>query len=105
MARNECDGCGLAACDLPDGVDPDLIFEGDGKGNVYCQGCQSQQPVEESDGGTKKEPTYLGDGVNAAFDGYYIRLTVDHGPGVALDPETYRSLVRFAEASGFGGEG
>lgn len=24
----ECDGCGLAAIDLPDGVDPELVFEG-----------------------------------------------------------------------------
>lgn len=31
----ECENCGLAACDLPDGVDPELIFE-DG----LCQGCQ-----------------------------------------------------------------
>lgn len=32
----ECVTCGLAPCDLPDGVDPDLVFERvDGK--VYCQ--------------------------------------------------------------------
>lgn len=34
MKRHECTGCGLAACDLPDGVDPEDVFEGD-----YCQGC------------------------------------------------------------------
>lgn len=39
--RNECDRCGLAACDLPDGVDPEFIFESadDGTGDVCCQGC------------------------------------------------------------------
>lgn len=50
MTRNECDGCGLTACDLPDGVDPDLIFEGDGRGNVYCQGCASARPADWMDG-------------------------------------------------------
>ncbi|WBQ03003.1 hypothetical protein [Kribbella sp. CA-293567] len=34
MNRHECDGCGLAACDLPDGIDPDDVFD-DG----HCQGC------------------------------------------------------------------
>lgn len=62
MSRNECDGCGLAACDLPDGVDPDLIFEGDGRGNVYCQGCASSRPapvpVEEFDGGAEEDGNF-----------------------------------------------
>lgn len=35
----ECDGCGLAPCDLPDGVDPELVFQPDGQGHTYCQGC------------------------------------------------------------------
>jgi hypothetical protein len=36
--RYECDYCGLAACDLPDGVDPELVFEASSHG-VLCQGC------------------------------------------------------------------
>lgn len=32
--RHECEGCGIAACDLPDGVDPDDVFHGG-----YCLGC------------------------------------------------------------------
>lgn len=39
MPRTECDVCGLAACDLPDGVDPELIFETDDDGVTRCQGC------------------------------------------------------------------
>lgn len=39
--RYECDECGVAACDLPDGIDPDLIFEGC-CGQVFCQGCLTQ---------------------------------------------------------------
>lgn len=38
----ECEVCGLAACDLPDGVDPELIFE-DG----LCQVCV--RPITEAD--------------------------------------------------------
>lgn len=40
---NECSMCGLAACDLPDGVDSKLIFEGG-----LCQGCQQipERPYE-----------------------------------------------------------
>lgn len=36
--RYECDTCGLAACDLPDGVDPELIFERE-SGVIRCQAC------------------------------------------------------------------
>ena len=36
--RLECDNCGLAASDLPDGVDAELIFE-TGPGGTFCQGC------------------------------------------------------------------
>jgi hypothetical protein len=35
----ECATCGLAPCDLPDGVDPELIFETDEDGETRCQGC------------------------------------------------------------------
>jgi hypothetical protein len=45
MRRNECDRCGLAACDLPDGVEPELIFERVGTA-MLCQGCQNV-PVHE----------------------------------------------------------
>ncbi|MGO4201646.1 hypothetical protein AB4Z09_07750 [Rhodococcus sp. TAF43] len=37
--RYECDGCGVAACDLPDGVDPDEVFLEVPEGRVLCQGC------------------------------------------------------------------
>lgn len=47
--RNECDGCGLAACDLPDGVDPDLIFEvNNDNGRTYCQTCQLPEGTSHS---------------------------------------------------------
>ena len=36
--RLECDVCGFAACDMPDGFDPELFFEVDG--NVeHCPTC------------------------------------------------------------------
>ena len=38
MSALECDVCGLAACDLPDGVDPELIFECD-EGVMHCPTC------------------------------------------------------------------
>ncbi len=47
MYRNECDECGLAAVDLPDGVDPDLIFQRVG-GRVLCQGCQASENAGEA---------------------------------------------------------
>lgn len=37
-ARYECDTCGLATCDLPDGVDPELVFEVTEDG-TFCGGC------------------------------------------------------------------
>ncbi|MGO4205540.1 hypothetical protein AB4Z09_28165 [Rhodococcus sp. TAF43] len=37
--RYECDGCGVAACDLPDSVDPDEVFLDAPEGRVLCQGC------------------------------------------------------------------
>lgn len=41
----ECDGCGLAPCDLPDGVDPELVFQPDGQGHIYCQGCGGRSGI------------------------------------------------------------
>lgn len=40
MSSIECAICGLAPCDLPDGVDPDLIFDTE-DGETRCQGCAS----------------------------------------------------------------
>jgi hypothetical protein len=40
VTRWECEDCGLAAMDLPDGVDPDLVFEPGDDSTVRCQGCQ-----------------------------------------------------------------
>lgn len=39
MVRYECDGCGVAADDLPDGVDPDEVFLAAAGGQTLCQGC------------------------------------------------------------------
>ena len=33
----ECVTCGLTPFDLPDGIDPDLIFEVAEDGQTYCQ--------------------------------------------------------------------
>lgn len=41
MTRHECEVCGLAACDLPDEVDPDLIFEVGEDGVRRCQACDA----------------------------------------------------------------
>lgn len=38
MTRFECEVCGLAACDLPDGVDPELFFEFDDR-VCHCPTC------------------------------------------------------------------
>jgi hypothetical protein len=35
----ECEGCGLTPGDLPDGVDPEFIFESV-EGHVYCITCE-----------------------------------------------------------------
>lgn len=58
--------------------------------------------------GTTKDESYLGDGLYATFDGWQIilrtpryadgltgRRSEDHW--VALEPETYTNLLRFAE--------
>ncbi len=38
-SRFECDGCGVAAFDLPDVIDPDDVFLDAPDGRVLCQGC------------------------------------------------------------------
>jgi hypothetical protein len=49
----------------------------------------------------QREPEYLGDGVYASFDGYYIwlRTGAHEGPHVtnkiALEPSVYEALVRY----------
>lgn len=47
------------------------------------------------------EPTYLGDGLYASFDGYYIVLTANLGSAqektVYLEPGAWPALARFAE--------
>lgn len=52
--------------------------------------------------------TYLGDGVYAEWDGYYVTLSVDDGTTeqtVHIDPDVWESLRRFVEAIPAGGEG
>jgi len=46
------------------------------------------------------EPTYLGDGVYASFDGYHIWLKTGGGkdPQIALEPSVYFSLRRYAQS-------
>ncbi len=46
------------------------------------------------------DPTYLGDGVYASFDGYQIWLTVDRhdsAPLVALEAPVVLALMRYAK--------
>ncbi|MEV4672158.1 hypothetical protein AB0K34_10950 [Actinomadura sp. NPDC049382] len=35
----ECVLCGIASCDLPDSVEPELVFERGDDGQLRCQGC------------------------------------------------------------------
>lgn len=43
----ECAGCGLTPFDLPDGVNPELIFDRGDDGVMRCQGCQlAGDPVD-----------------------------------------------------------
>jgi hypothetical protein len=49
------------------------------------------------------EPDYLGDGVYARFDGYYIRLSVnDHRaePVIAIEAPVLRALIEYAKRVG-----
>lgn len=44
--------------------------------------------------------TYIGDGVYASFDGFQIKLRTERDGRdeiIYLDPDTYTSLVRFAQ--------
>lgn len=42
--RNECDRCGVADCDFPLGVDPDMMFErSKATGEILCQACLHDQ--------------------------------------------------------------
>ena len=55
--------------------------------------------MSERDGTTKDE-SYLGDGLYATFDGWQMILRTPRDGGdhwVALEPETFEALVRFAE--------
>ncbi|MGE5163048.1 MAG: hypothetical protein ACM3IH_03355 [Sphingobacteriales bacterium] len=55
--------------------------------------------VEQREGTTKDE-SYLGDGLYATFDGWQIILRAPRPDGdhwVAIEPEIYTNLLRFAE--------
>jgi hypothetical protein len=45
------------------------------------------------------EPTHLGDGVYASFDGYHINLAVNHhtNHAVALEPSVMQALIMFGD--------
>lgn len=44
------------------------------------------------------EPAHIGDGVYVRFDGYHLRLAVNHHlhEVVALEPEVLRNLILYA---------
>jgi hypothetical protein len=48
----------------------------------------------------QNDPTYLGDGVYASFDGYQIWLETERGDGawhrIALEPPVMTALVAYA---------
>lgn len=49
--------------------------------------------------GTTRDESYLGDGLTATFDGWQIILRAPRSDGehwVALEPETFAALARFA---------
>jgi hypothetical protein len=51
--------------------------------------------------GTTHDESYLGDGLYATFDGWQVILRAPREGGdhwVALEPETFTALVRFAES-------
>ena len=37
----ECEDCGLAAMDLPDGFDPEFVFTVEDDDVMRCQGCHA----------------------------------------------------------------
>jgi hypothetical protein len=41
--------------------------------------------------------TYIGDGVYASFDGFYIWIWTDNSQRIALEPKVLSSLSRFAQ--------
>lgn len=44
------------------------------------------------------KPTYLGDGVEAAYDGYHVILSIDAGDTrIYLDSSVIRSLLAYLE--------
>jgi hypothetical protein len=50
--------------------------------------------------GTTKDESYIGDGLYAVFDGWQLVLRAGRHDGVhwvALEPEVYFNLVRFAQ--------
>ncbi len=42
MTGPECADCGLCPIDLPDGVDPEFVFEVCDDDQVRCQGCAAR---------------------------------------------------------------
>ncbi len=46
---------------------------------------------------------YIGDGVYTSFDGYHIWLAANHHENkvVALEPEVFEALIRYAKRIGF----
>jgi hypothetical protein len=51
--------------------------------------------------GTTREESYLGDGLFATFDGWQMILRAPREDGdhwVALEPQTFLALVRFAKS-------
>lgn len=47
MPSFECDTCGIAACDLPDGFDPEDAFERE-DGETWCKSCYYNRPASGS---------------------------------------------------------
>lgn len=43
------------------------------------------------------EPSYLGDGVYAKFDGYHIWLWLQSGERIALEPDVFFALKQYAK--------
>lgn len=41
MSGYECEACGIAAMDLPDGFDVEFYFERGEDGRMLCQGCHA----------------------------------------------------------------
>ncbi|GEM_PF-6289303 len=78
--RYECDGCGVAACDLPDGVDPADVFLDAPEGRVLCQGCIM---AAEQGSGTWYAP--IRNGVRPEHDWEAEPIVVGDRPKTAAD--------------------